>query len=365
MELRLKTEIAAAQSRVESECKRAELAAYRARLGRLNEAREAIAAIRQRNEPIPHIRLSVWIHLAEGLVAYFDAGGVSTTDGVQRAHALSVAAGLQSLRALSAAWLAQWGYMNMDVESLARHACEALRFADSKDHSARSRASLVIAQALHLAQRMDLAQAWYSRAKVHATVDFDDATIGALMHNMASLRGLALRQRVLSGKGEPAAGQHALMNAESTDMYSELVGDASFLELRPILRAYMLSLEGDAEQAVKLYDEHFASAKLAARLQSNFLADKAWCHVQLGQVGDADECATLAISSLSGEMQPDDLAAAHSRLAQVFGAFGKQSKASEHSFLANLAWNRFAVIQARVLELLSNVDENGQRVEPE
>ena len=89
---RLEAEIAGARTQLEADCKRAERAACLARLTRIDEARSEITELQERNGRHPKIELSIWVNLAEGLIAYFDNVGVNTTDRVRRAHALSVAA---------------------------------------------------------------------------------------------------------------------------------------------------------------------------------------------------------------------------------------------------------------------------------
>ena len=353
MEQRLGLEIGNARSALEADCKRAELAAYRARLGHLDDAGATLSALRQKNERQPQIALSAWIHLAQGIAAYFGDGGVSRTDGVQRAHALCLAGGLHELRAVCAAWLAQWDYSRSDMVALAGHVHEVLQMAAPQNHAARSRANLVGAQALHLAARPDLARPWYLRAREHAVADGDEATLNALLHNMAWLRMLAMRQVVLTGEGDASAGRHALMSAESNAHFGEMVGDSSWPELEPLLRAQIASLQGEAAAALGLYGEHLAGATKSSRLQANLLADKAWCHVQLSQLDEARHCADVAVQSLTPETHVDDRAAAHSRLSQTFSVLGDEPSSAQHTALANGAWAAHALVQADAIKGLA------------
>lgn len=359
MERRLSIEIARARSSLEADCKRAELAAYRARLGYFQQASDALAVLRQKNQHTREVLLSAWIHLAQGILSYFSDVGVSKTDGVQRAHALCLAAGLHQLRSTCAAWLAQWDYSRVDMEALSSHVREALQAAGSENHSARSRANLVGAQALHVSGRPDLAQIWYRRSREHAIADCDDATISALMHNMAWLRMLCMRQLVFTGRGDVGAGRHAMMNAESNAHFDEMVGDSSWHELKPILRAQIVSLQGDAAAALALYQEHLAEAMKAARLQAYLLADKAWCHAQVGHLDEARNTAQLAIQSLTEETHVDDRAAAHSRLAHTFSLIGDASLEQSHLALAESDWADHCTMQVKAVELLSRVCEDG------
>ena len=360
MELRLNAQISVAKSIIEANCRRAELAAYLCRLGRFDEARVALDSLREQARRQPHAELSTWIHLAEGLFTYFSNVGASKGDEIQRAYALGSAAGLGELRATCAAWLAQLDYARVDMPTLAVHVREALQLASPANHSARSRANLVAAEALHLAGRPDLALAWYRRARDHAMAEHDDVTVSALMHNMAWTRMLLMRQAILSGQDDESAGRHALMNSESTANFDQLLGDSSWQELKPILRAQILSLQGDASQALVLYEAHLDELKSVSRFQANLFADKAWCYTQCGQLKAGCECAEQAVLSLGNTTDADDLAAAHGRLAQTFSALGDLDRGDKHRDMAAEAWATHEATQASALSLLSSLNEDGQ-----
>ena len=360
MEIWLGDKIASSKSTQIADHGRADLAAYLARLGRFDESRSLLNLLRQRNENNPQIALSIRIHFAEGLLSYFIGGGVSSADGVQRAYALSAAAGIQGLQALAAAWLAQWDYTNVDFQSLCRHVVESLQLAASDDHASRARANLVVAQVLHLGGRLDLAQAWYSRTKDHATKGFDGATIGALMHNRSWQTMLVLRQALLTNADNSGQGRHALLSAECTGNFDMMIGDSNWQALKPILRAQIFSLMGDSGQALELYEAHLSQDDLPNRWQSNVLADKSWCHAVLGQQDEARACATKAVANLADDTQIDDRAATHSRLAQVFDKFEESDEANRHKTLAESLWKEFSSKLMTAVELLSVIDEDGR-----
>ncbi len=357
-ELRLEGEIAASSS-LQAACKRAELASCRARLGRFSQARAELDALHREWAHRPHVELSAWTHLAEGLFDHFTDVRTDSTDRVRRAHALCIAGGLAPLRSICAGWLAQWACARLDMDRVALHVREALQQADPQHHVARSRATLVAAQAFNFAGRLDLAQPWYRRSQDHATTDGDDVTISALMHNRAWQSLLGLRQFVLTGEGDVNIGRYAMANAESTAHFDDLIGATSWQELRPILRAQIFSLQGDAAQAGGLYEAHLPTSKPAVRTQANLLADHAWCHTRLGRMEQAIACADAAVASLDTNPRTDNLAAAHSLLARVFAALGDANRTRSHQALADQCWVRLREAQARALELLGGLDENG------
>lgn len=373
--LRLDAEIAASGTLQQADCKRAERAAYLARLARFDEAKADIAFLQKRYGPQPRIEPSIWIHFAQGVVNYYENVGVCRTDHVRRAHALAVASGHTPLRALCAAWLALWDLSRLDMPALARHLREALTLARPHDHAALARAGLVAAQVLHTAGRADLARCWYQSARHHATVDGDDATLSALMHNMAWAQLMLLRQAVLSGNAAGGGVPELAMTLQSFDQFDqfdELLGGALWRGFRPVLKAQVLSLQGDSAGALRLYKQHAidvagldgAQSGLSApgkngllpRLRATLLADKAWCLGVLGRAAEARACADIAAQSVDDDTQIDDRAAAHSRLAQLHAHLGDTLLAERHDAIARQAWAEHVVAQTQAVELVAGID---------
>ena len=342
-----------------ADCARAELACYETRQGQYEKAAALLDALRRKHEAKPHPAISTWLSLADGLMSHFTDAGVSSRDKMRRAHALSAAGRLMPLHALSAAWLAHMDYTRLDVDAMASHLSQALHLAEPDHHAARSRANLVAAQALHLAGRLDLALPWYQRARTHANAEGDDATISAVMFNMASIRATNLRQVAFTGEGNAMDGVYALLSADATSSFDARTGAASAMPLHALLRAQILALQGDAAQALLAYEAHLASAQRPLRLQCAHLADQAWCRSQMGQMDSARGDALAAEASLTSESQLDDSAATHSRCAQVFEALGDTAQADRHRVLAAALWHDYRTLQARIVAAVGRLSPNG------
>ncbi|MFZ2652374.1 MAG: hypothetical protein WA210_19925 [Burkholderiaceae bacterium] len=274
---------------------------------------------------------------------------------IHRAYALSEMSENRRLIALSAAWLAHMDYLRGDVDSMIKHLSRAYQQASPHDHAALSRSGLVVADAYHFAGRLDKAQPWYAKARVHATAEGDEATISALMHNMAWLRAANLRQTELCGLERTADGEHALTSADSTLNFDQLRGTSSLRHLVPILRAQILSLLGEFMQALDLYEEHLADAlnEGLRRMHSGLLADQAWCRLQVGQRSAAIEDAAISRALIDPNGHYDDRASAHSRLAQLYRAVSEESNAREHASRAAEAWSMHAQLQASMIRRLA------------
>jgi hypothetical protein len=359
--LKLDAAIAAATDPISSDCLRIERACYLARRGRSDEVRATLVELRRRYDASPKVATSAWLSLAEGLLIHFSDMGQLARDKIHRAFALSAAAGLTQLNALCAAWLANMDYLTADMAGMALHVDQALKLARKDNHSALSRANLVVAHAYHLSGRLDLARPWYARAHEHATSEGDDATISALMHNMAWLRSANLRQEKLCGRILSPNGEHALASVESTLQFDSLVGATSLHALVPILRAQVLTMNGQFVDALALYVEYLTPSvqQGMGRLHANLLADQAWCRINLGQSEAAHVDALAAESLVDSRGQFDDRAPTHSRLAQVFSALNDSDSAMRHDELAKAAWKGHETLQGSTVELLSTMSAHG------
>ena len=356
---RLDAEIAAATQPLAADGLRCERAAYLARLGDFDQATRELAAVRHFHQSRPNAAVSAWLSLADALVSHYRDMGPQARDKMKRAHAMSAAAGLQPLQALSAAWLAHLDYLRMDAPALARHAAEALKLASDDHHAARARANLVVAQSYHEGGRFDLARPWYDRAHRHATAEGDDATLSAMMWNMASLRVAAARQAEACAPagaedGGRAASDHALLSAESTAQFDAMFGVRSLRALQPILRAQVCTLLGQTDAALTLYEEHLAAAlgQGMATVEGSLRADRAWCRLRAGLAQGAHEDAAAAEASLAAPGLPGDRAPGHSRLVQVHEALGDFEAARRHAEFAARAWQDHRADQALLVSAL-------------
>ena len=301
--------------------------------------------------------MSAWLNLIDGLVIFSREMGHAASDKIRRAHALSRAAGLVRLRPLSAAWLAHMDFLNADVDAMAVHLCEALSLADQSHFSALARAHLVVAQGYHQGGRLDLALPWYFSARDNAILEGDDAAVSALMHNMAWLRASNLRQEQLLGTKSAGENDHALLSAQSIANYDLLVGVVSLHAHVPILRAKLLTLNGQPAEALLLFDEYLRTAvsEGLGRLQADLVADRAWCRLQVGQLNEARKDAAFAQSMIDPMGHFDDRAFAHSRLVEVFSALGESNAVACHQKLADTAWREYIEFQSRIVYSLNMI----------
>lgn len=363
---RLDAAIARTRDPVQLACLRAERAGFLGRHGQVELARGQLKDIQRQFAQQPHVAVSAWLALADGQIEqYSHLGSAVAHDRLKRAYALSAAAGLHALQALSAAWLAHAHYLRDEPARMAALCAEALRLAAADHHGARWRACLTTAVALHYAGRFDLAQPWYAAARQHALADGDEVGLSATMYNQAGLRADQARQAAAFGNVVERDAVHAAMGVDSAGNFDAGIGLQSLDWLVPLLRAQLLVLEGRFDEALTLIDRH--SDRLQPgwreRMQPCLLADRAWCLLQLGRHAEAREETELAAQGLSAAAaEVDDRALAHARLAQLYRQFGDEMRAAQHQVQAE---RDHAVYQAQQVQTLHIVLQGLEGLTPD
>ncbi len=354
----LETAISAATDATQADCLRAECAGLLARQGARPEAVAILGALQARNAGQSQPRVCAWQCFAEGLLTYFTDTSLRAHDKLLRAYALASEARDSRLQSLAVAWLAYMDYVALDLESMARRVAEALQLAHSQNHGARGRACLVVAMAYHFGGRFPAAQPWYAKARAHANAQGDEAMLGAVMYNMAALQADEARQLALHGESpDTHLVRRAMLGLESARNYAALMRVTCLNAWVPLLCARMHALEGRYAEAATLYESHFSDGLLQGfdRARACLGADLAWCRVQLGQHELARREAMAAAVSVAHDHDVDDRAAAHTRLAHVFGALGEIHSASHHAQQAQQLWHAHQEDRLRAVRLMDAI----------
>lgn len=312
------------------------------RHGREAEAREELDRLHAAALVHPRIELAAWLHLAEGLMAYFGAFGGGARERVRRAQVMAQAAGLAPLQALADAWLAQMDFVGRDIDGLVAHARTALAALQPGDHGAAYRVATALASAWSLAGGEAAASPWYAWARQHAIAEGDDAGLAALLYNQTQMRALRIRHAALAG--EPGEAPAVLLGVESIGHYDDAVGGSARGDLTPLLQAQLLTVQGSYAEAAALLQAQLPAALAAglARLGCSLLADLAWCWANTGEFLRARALADQAAIEARAEDQPgcdvDERAALHARLAQVYARLGEEGLAAAQAEAAAAAW---------------------------
>lgn len=310
------------------------------RHGREAEARQELSRLQARALVHPRVDLAAWLHLAEGLTAYFSAFGGGARERVRRALVMAQAARLPALQALCDAWLAQMAFVDRDIDRLVTHAAAALQA--PADNAAACRVASALGMAWDLAQGEAAATAWYAWGRRAASADGDDAGLSALLYNQMQMRALRIRHAALAG--EPGEAPAVLLGVDSIGHFDDAVGGSARADLTPLLRAQLLTVQGDFAAAAALLEAHLPEAVAAglARTGGSLLADLSWCWANTGEAlrarALADQAAIEVLAEDSPHCDLDERAALHARLAQVYARLSEAGLAARHGDAAQAAW---------------------------
>ena len=324
------------------------------RHGREAEAREELNRLQARALVHPRIELAAWLHLAEGLTAYFSAFGGGARERVRRAQVMAQAAKLSALQALCDAWLAQMAFVDRDIDRFVTHAAAVL--AAPADNAAACRVASALGMAWDLAQSEAAASGWYAWGRRAASADGDDAGLAALLYNQMQMRALRIRHAALAG--EPGEAPAVLLGVDSIGHFDDAVGGSARANLTPLLRAQLLTLQGDHPAAAALLEAHLPEAVASglARTGGSLLADLAWCWANTGDPvrarALADQAAVEVLAEDAAHCDLDECAALHARLAQVYARLNEDALAARHGDAAQSAWAQDAAQRALWAERL-------------
>ncbi|QTN23885.1 hypothetical protein HZ992_02445 [Rhizobacter sp. AJA081-3] len=344
---RLESKISASTDRFSRRCLLAERAAYQARLGCIELSRNDLAIIKGENDSEPHVRVSILINIADGLCHYYEDMSPKASDRYQRARALAVATSQMDLQARVDSYIALLAYGEHRFEQMFAHLDDATRLLSLADRETLCRVCMILGQTLHLANRFDLAQKWYQKARYLANEVADDASMSAILHNMASIWFVNLRNCELGGIETGDRSEVAWVAADSTKNYDTIIGSTGLDILTPLMKAQMLSLNSKYEEALLIYKS--AVPKLALKSlggwQSWIISDMALCNLRVGHIEDAQTGFSRSLETLSEYHHLDDRAATFTRLSEGMAVLGKTELATHYRILADQAWAAFVALQ--------------------
>jgi tetratricopeptide (TPR) repeat protein len=351
---RLDAALAASTHPIDAACARAERAGFLARQGFFDQAHADLAILRAEFAQRPSALVTVWICIVEAWIEQNSGRLAASRDKMLRAQALSAAAKLKPLQALSAAWLAHLSFVQDDIEDMAKYLTLAFQLATPDHHAAWARASMVAASAYHFANRLDLAQPWYTRAREHAQAESDDAALGVITFTIAGHRSNHALRTTIFGSIDTDEARRAEAWVAASFNFDQWVGTVYQDAYVQMLRATVYSAQGQHAKALAVYAAHLddADRQGLANMRATHLADQAWCRFHTGDVAGARRDAEASVALIDPGMNLEDLAVAHGRLEQVWQALGDVDAALHHRQLAREHWARHLEMQRSVIELL-------------
>jgi len=326
-------------------------ASHYARHGRTKEALVSIGVVRQQFGTELHPDMAPWLMLAEGVLHFFQARTHEAYDRIRRAYGLAIALKADSAIPSCAAWMAHVEFFDCAYEKMIAHLEQALQLATTEDHQAQARASLVLANSYHLADQYSLARPWYERARQHASLEGDEATLSAMLYNVAAFRASNVRLAETFGHEIAKEAHRAGMETASSVNFDFAIGTAGLDFLSEMLQGLMLTIEGKYKEALEILDS-IEIARVPPGIRSPIIVDIAWCQAILGEGAKSLVNLEVVESVLSQTSEFDDLAYVNSRLAQITAHFGQTELSSQYKARANEALAQHREFQTELLARL-------------
>ena len=355
---RLDAQIAQAEEVFERECLKSRRASALARHGQFAEARFALAGLRSQSQRLRNPVLSAWVAFVDGLIEHCESLAPSARDKFRRAYDLASTAGDAELHSLCASWLAMADFNASDVEATVAHAQEALRVAPPDSHAARARAALVVASAWRVAGDDARAIPWYKVARQHAATEGDVSLVSVLLHNMAAFQAGRISLEGAFDRADLVDAQRVLLEAESTGNYDTGIGNGQLLAEVPLLRAQLMTVLGQYDAAIALFDAQLPRARAEGQVhrEARFLADAVFAEVKLGRLDEAVKRLRAITIALPLMTEHDDIAATHARLSAAARALGRDEQADAHMKQAEAALELHRAEQKRWATALASAD---------
>jgi tetratricopeptide (TPR) repeat protein len=246
-----------------------------------------------------------------------------------------------------AAWLALSAFNDRRYAEMVSLLRETFELAAADDHQARARASLVLADAFHLAGRFDLARPWYERTRQHATSEGDESTLSAMLHNVAAFRASNVKFADALGTHLSEEARRAALEATSAAAYDHAIGTKSFDQLLPHVVEQLLVADGKYKEAF----DHLSRMDLTglpARGHATHYADYALCAWKIGERELAEQLMPKALAALELPVDADDAAYTYSRLALLLTESGRVDRAAELQGRAIKEAERYREFQAHL-----------------
>lgn len=176
----------------------AQIAAYLARVGKFEEARQLVNTIRQHFGQGQSGRVTVWLMLAEGLIQHYEGLNPIALERIRGAQVLGLAMGYSTIVALASAWKAHIEFERSDFKEMFTSLHLATKNVGADEHDAQARLAMVLSNAFLIAGNREQGHLWFKHGHRHAVENGDQASIDALLYNRAAF--LLARLRTLNCK---------------------------------------------------------------------------------------------------------------------------------------------------------------------
>ena len=329
-------------------------AAHYARHGMSPQALKAISVVRDHYGDNLNPEVASWLMLAEGVIHYFEVNTKDAYDRIRRAYGLAVALQNEPALPVCAAWMAVVEFHDGEYTQMSAHIEEALTTAKADDHPAHARASLVLANSYHFSGSYSLARPWYERTRIRSADDGDNATLSAMLYNVAAIRAANVRLDDTFGIESPAETHRAGMEIASSRHFDHAINSHGLGFLPLLLRGLIKTLSRNFDEALNLYRE-VEKSRLQPQMLSPMYVDIAWCLVNTGDIDGSIQYMQSAIDNTDHLFESDDRAYVNSRISQILRILNRSPESEKFELIAVAALNEHRTFQKSLLARLEAI----------
>jgi hypothetical protein len=297
----------------------ARIAMVLARLGRLEEARVHVKALREAHSDWQSGRIHVWIMLAEALIDWYSDLSPNALDRVTRVQVLSGAMRYLEVYAIASAWKAHIQFETSDFDGMLRSMDLSFQSTSEENGDAKLRLAIVLCNAFSLCGDLANAQKWFKKGRNFAIAEGDIAGVEALQYNKAVMALTCLRADACIKAIETDRVKHVRREMNSSRNLNILTSNSVLANHLRLADARLLILECQYHLAESSLVAVRNETPFALYHFSQFAIDLeiAYCQYKQGLTdGAANTFSRAGVDSFS-ELDIDDQLAAYDMLSKM------------------------------------------------
>jgi hypothetical protein len=293
------------------------MAAILARLGRFEEAKATVKALRRDHGDWRSGRIHVWIMMSEAIIDWYENLGHQALDRVTRVQVLTRAMGYSEMHAIASAWKAHIQFETSDFDGMCRSIELVFQDSTKENFDANVRLAIVLSSAFALCGDAVNAHGWFMRGRGYALAEGDQASVEALQYNRSVLALTCLRADSCAneiGQTRLRAVRREIESSRNLNLMTRISTLSNHLHLA---EARLLILEGEYERAAIYLGTVRNEAPFASYHFSQFAIDLdiSYCRFRLDAFEEAFTLFnSIDFSSLADLDVDEQLMGSHMRL---------------------------------------------------
>lgn len=321
------------------------------------EAKTTVAELREANADFDP-RLTGWIIYAEGLIEHFETlNNKKSKYKFSRGLLVGQMVADRELAGVCSAWVAHCEFVDGKISSAAGHIINAFEWSLPSEHETRGRASMVLADAFNAADQIDKSRHWFRSARNHASHAGDIAMQNVMLFNIAAYSVARLTLDDCTHGFSSKDRQRTGMEASSAANLNSALGISELPTMIPTMQAELLIVDKKWYEAISILGNHPSDIlrNSPSRLVPKLLAQRAWCHANIGDFLAADRDLQRSLEKLSACTDDDDAAVLQFRLSRTEEIMGRADVASSSLDVAKRHLALFRVHQKNIESMLDDV----------